>query len=83
MESVLTDLYFGNIDPSKEAPFNKELKEKLTKIENELLELLDDEGKGLFNSYIDLQFSLSNDMTAESFKQGYQLGARTTAEALG
>lgn len=51
------------------------LSDELEKIENQITEKLDEEGKELFESYIGKQLDMSELVRIEEFIYGYQLGS--------
>jgi len=82
MNNTLDDLFLGNLSPTDQQKFNKELMGKLCRSESELIELLNDKEKELFDSFVKTQLELNAETALENFKHGFKLGCCFIIEAL-
>ena len=82
MENILDDLFRGNIVPTEQQKFNKELTGLLTSGEKKLTELLNDRGKEILEAFIDNQAEVNEETALENFKIGFKLGMRLVIEAV-
>lgn len=86
MKKVLEDLYFGEIQPNFSSfEDNPHLKKCIQIVdENEVIlsKLLKGKERKLFLELIDAQSEAESTTTAESFIDGFKLGARIVAESL-
>lgn len=86
MDSILEDLYFGNIDMNTQG-FNRnsdvaKAMDTLVKVEDRLTELLDGKEKQLFLDYVNAWSEVNAETAVGRFMFGFKVGARITAEAL-
>jgi len=86
MRKTLEDLYYGNITPYEQQMIpGSELKramERVAKCEEQLMELLDEDGQHVLTKLIRSQQE-SNSITAtENFILGFRLGIRLMAECM-
>ena len=86
MESVLEDLYFGNITPdvkihALDSEFVRMAHEKCRQYEK-LTEMLDERQKQHLEAYLDIQARMEDDSRYDRFKSGFKLGVRMMMEVL-
>ena len=86
MRRTLEDLYYGNITPNEQkmAP-DSELKKALDRVvryENQLTELLDEDGQTILTKLIRSQHEIESITARENFILGFRLGARITMECM-
>ena len=86
MRKTLEDLYFGNITPNEQqmAP-DSELKKAVDRVvhyENQLTELLDEDGQTILTKLIRSQHEINSITALENFILGFRLGARIMAECM-
>ena len=86
MRKTLEDLYYGNISPNEQqmAP-DSELKKALDRVvhyENQLTELLDEDGQTILTKLIRSQHEINSITALENFILGFRLGARIMAECM-
>lgn len=80
MRNFIEELYYGNIRPNEKkfirnTQYSKTL-ETMSKIENEALNRLSDDGKKLFNDMVNASDEFSACTSVEHFKMGFALGVR-------
>ena len=85
--TVLENLYNGNIEPteSESLKHNPRYIEGLAlvgRMQQELMEVLDEKQKELFEMYIDRANELSIVINEETFKTGYRLATKIMIEVL-
>ena len=85
--TVLENLYNGNIEPteSESLKHNPRYREGLAlvgKLQQELMETLDEKQKELFEKYIDRANELSIVINEETFKTGYRLATKIMIECI-
>ena len=82
MNNFIEEFYFGNINPQcrkiKSGSCFKKILDNVSKLEDELLNKLDEQGKELYMSYLDTSMRLSSEGEKESFVYGFRLGAKFT-----
>ena len=86
MRKTLEDLYFGNITPNEQqmAP-DSELKKAVDRVvhyENQLTELLDEDGQTILTKLIRSQHEINSITALENFILGFRLGARIMAKCM-
>ena len=86
MRKTLEDLYFGNITPNEQkmAP-DSELKkavDRVVRYENQLTELLDEDGQTILTKLIRSQHEIESITALENFILGFRLGAKITMECM-
>ena len=86
MRKTLEDLYYGNIAPNEQkmAP-DSELKKALDRVvryENQLTELLDEDGQTILTRLIRSQHEINSITALENFILGFRLGTRIMAECM-
>lgn len=84
MPSVLEELYYGNIGPSKkihgqDSPFVQAAKLKSRNLDK-LMELLNEQEKELFEKYADTQSELEDISSYAKFTYGLKFGVLLMAE---
>lgn len=86
MQSILTELWNGNIAPMERYGQNDREINNLTKLieknESNLITTLNDDQKITFEKYTDCLDEYSSLMTQHAFCQGFRLGCRFLTEAL-
>lgn len=86
MHSVLTELFYGNINPhssnNNENTAYKDAMKLLSQIEHDLLPLLEGESKRLFNRFAEAYGELNDVVALEKFSFGFRLGAALMGEVL-
>lgn len=83
MESILEDLFYGNIDVNSTCPNTRQYRkamEVITSNEDTLNELLDGRAKSLFLGFVDAQAELNGITAADNFLTGFHLGALVIME---
>lgn len=84
MHSVMTELFYGNIDPNSpninERPAYKAAVRLLSQNERDLLPLLEGESKRLFNRFAEAYGELNEVVALEKFSFGFRLGVALMAE---
>ena len=86
MRKTLEDFYYGNITPGDQdiAP-NSELKratDRVARLENQLIELLDEAGQAVLAKLIESQHEIDSITALENFILGFRLGVRMMAECM-
>lgn len=86
MRNTLENLYYGNVTPNVQdmAP-NSELKraaDRVTRLENQLTELLDEAGQTVLAKLIESQHEIDSITALENFILGFRLGVRIMAECM-
>ena len=83
---ILEELWYGNISPCerdfKKGSVYSELLGYIVKHENDLRRLLNDEGKEIFEKYIECSNEMYGISEREAFVRGFTLGARTIIEVM-
>ena len=86
MRQTLEDLYYGNITPNERQMVpDSELKKAVDRVyryENQLMELLDEDGQTIFTKLIRSQHEIESITALENFILGFRLGARIMAECM-
>lgn len=86
MENIIHELYHGNIRPTDgrfpQLPKYKAAAEEVTKIENNLLALLNDEGKELYRQLTLAAIPRDVIENAYAFEEAFKLGARIMLNCL-
>ena len=86
MRKILEDLYYGNITPCEQQMTpGSELKrtvERVAKCEEQLAELLDEEGKHILVRFTRSQQEANSITATENFILGFRLGVRLMAECM-
>ena len=86
MRKTLEDLYYGNITPCEQQMIpGSELKraiDRVAKCEEQLAELLDEEGKHILTRLIRSQHEINSITATENFILGFRLGVRIMAECM-
>ena len=86
MRKTLEDLYFGNIRPNEQKMMpDSELKkavDRVVRYENQLTELLDEDGQTILTKLIRSQHEINSITALENFILGFRLGARIMAECM-
>ena len=86
MRRTLEDLYFGNITPTEQKMTpDSELKkavDRVVRYENQLTELLDEDGQTILTKLIRSQHEINSITALENFILGFRLGARIMAECM-
>ena len=85
--TILENLYNGNIEPTESESLknNARYKEGLRivgRMQQELMETLDEKQKVLFEEYIDSANELSIAINEETFKTGYRLATQIMIECM-
>ena len=85
MRSILEEFAYGNISPGTQtfkrgSRFGQALR-SVSDNEQKLLHKLDDEGKIIFQKYIDAQGEVNELTAVKNLIYGYKLGVLMTAEA--
>lgn len=87
MESILEELFYGNINPdtqyfTKQSEFGRAMK-VLTEREDELTSALNDTEKEILQHFINAQLEV-NSLTAKTkFLYGFKLGSQIMLETMG
>jgi len=86
MNSIIDDLYLGNINPGeftriKHAEYRR-LQKKLAGLEERLTESLPPEQKKLFEEFVDADCSASDIEVRARFADGFRLGAKLMLDVL-
>lgn len=86
MPSILTELFYGNIDPNSPSmdarPGYRKAMQLLVQIERDLLPLLSGESERLFHRFSEAYSELNDLVSLEKFTYGFQLGASLMAEVI-
>ena len=85
MNSVLEELWYGNIVPNENMGLSKEMKEnmkKMAQLYDELYSTLGDEQKLLFEKLNDASMELADVSEREIFVYAFRLGAKFTLEIM-
>ena len=86
MRTTLEDLYYGNITPNEQRMVpGSELKkavDRVTKCEEQLMELLNEEGQQTLTRFIRSQHEINSITATENFILGFRLGVRIMAECM-
>ena len=86
MRKTLEDLYFGNITPNEQKMTpDSELKKVVDRVvhyENQLTELLDEDGQMILTKLIRSQHEINSITALENFILGFRLGVRIMAECM-
>ena len=84
--NIIEELWYGNIAPCerdfKKGSIYSELLGYIVKHENDLRRLLNDEGKEIFEKYIECSNEMYGISEREAFVQGFTLGARIIIEIM-
>lgn len=80
MKNFIEELYYGNIDPqargfTKNSSIKKAY-DKITELEKQLNEKLDNEEQEMFKSFININSEITAESGLDSFILGFRLGAR-------
>jgi len=86
MRTTLEDLYYGNITPSEQRMVpGSEMKkavDRVTKCEEQLMELLNEEGQQTLTRFIRSQHEINSITATENFILGFRLGVRIMTECM-
>lgn len=86
MRKTLEDLYYGNIMPNAQdmAPHSelRQTTDRVTHLENQLTELLDEAGQAVLAKLIESQQEIDSITAIENFILGFRLGVRIMAECM-
>ena len=86
MRKILEDLYYGNITPYEQQMLpGSELKravERVAKCEEQLMELLDEDGQHVLTRLIRSQHEINSITATDNFILGFRLGIRLMAECM-
>lgn len=86
MRKTLEDLYYGNIMPNAQdmAPHSelRQTTDRVTHLENQLTELLDEAGQAVLAKLIESQQEIDSITALENFILGFRLGVRMMAESM-
>ena len=86
MRKTLEDLYYGNITPCEQQMTpGSELKravERVTKCEEHLMKLLDEDGQQILTRLTRSQHEIDSITATENFVLGFRLGIRLMAECM-
>ena len=86
MRKILEDFYYGNITPcEQQMTSGSELKravERVAKCEEQLTELLDEEGRHVLTRLTRSQQEIDSRTALENFILGFRLGVRLVAECM-
>lgn len=86
MRTTLEDLYYGNITPNEQQMTpGSELKkavDRVAKCEEQLMELLNEEGQQTLTRFIRFQHEINSITATENFILGFRLGVRLMAECM-
>ena len=84
--NYIKDLYFGNINPSRQYFTKGSCYSKLLKQESEsydkLSKKLSDDNKQLLERLFELQFKINDIATAENYAEGFRDGSRLMIDIL-
>ena len=84
--NIIEELWHGNIAPCerdfKKGSVYSELLGYIVKHENDLRRLLNDDGKEIFEKYIECSNEMYGISEREAFVRGFTLGARTIIEVM-
>ena len=85
--AIMDDLYFGRLryderPMPKHGEFNR-LAGEVIRIEKTIADKLPDDGKALYQEYIDKTSRMECLCSLESFTQGFQLGVKLMVAAIG
>lgn len=84
MHSILTELFYGNINPDTisidDRPGYRKAMQLLVQNERDLLPLLNEESKCLFHRFSEAYAELNNLVALQNFSYGFRLGASLLAE---
>ena len=84
--NIIEELWYDNIAPCerdfKKGSVYSELLGYIVKHENDLRRLLNDEGKKIFEKYIECSNEMYGISEREAFVRGFTLGARTIIEVM-
>lgn len=84
-ESLLKNLYNGNINPNKTIPKTEEynaLVSKLNKVLKDLFNNLTEENKKLLNYYIEIKTETESIECQEKFEEGYKMAVKLILSGL-
>ena len=86
MRKTLEDLYYGNITPcDQQMAADSEMKravDRVSKCEEQLTELLDEEGRHILTRLTRSQQEIDSRTALENFILGFRLGVRLMAECI-
>ena len=86
MRTTLENLYYGNIIPNEQQMTpGSELKravDRVAKCEEQLMELLNEEGQQTLTRFIRSQHEINSITATENFILGFRLGVRIMAECM-
>ena len=84
--NIIEELWYGNIAlcerDFKKGSVYSELLSYIVRHENDLRRLLNDEGKEIFEKYIECSNEMYGISEREAFVRGFTLGARTIIEVM-
>ena len=84
--NIIEELWYGNIAPCerdfKKGSVYSELLGYIVKYENDLRRLLNDDGKEIFEKYIECSNEMYGISEREACVRGFTLGARTIIEVM-
>ena len=79
-DTILDDLFYGKVNPWENRPADIDEFRKLNKKMGQLSDILDkhlnDEMKDILNQYLSIRADMEMLLSSDSFKTGFQLGAR-------
>ena len=81
MSSILTELWYGNVDPHEDIPVNKSLLSLMGRNRDKLVETLTEQQKELLERYDSSLNEFHSFTEIEAFKYGFTLGIRLAFEA--
>ena len=86
MRKIIEELWYGNVDffggEQKPTQKEKELLEYIEKHRRKLVQTLTNEGKGIFDKFIDCSDELKELNEKEIFEYAFCLGARIVIEVM-
>ena len=86
MRKTLEDFYYGNITPcGQQMAADSEMKravDRVSKCEEQLTELLDEEGRHILTKLTRFQQEIDSRTALENFILGFRLGIRLMAECM-
>ena len=85
MNSVLEELWYGNIVPNENMGLSKEIKKNMTAVaewHDKLYSTLEDEQKTLFEKFNDVSSELSDANERQIFFYAFRLGAKLALEIM-
>lgn len=83
MKSLIEELYYWNLEAVKTSGKEVDkLSEKLWRCEDEIIPLLNEKEKALFDKYIDLNNKMCSGLGCEGFLNGFRIGATMMIEVL-